>query len=395
MRILFGSWPGYGHLLPMVPLIRAAQQAGHEVVVSSGGDMSALIGQLGGTAHRSGVTLAESYDRMPDQTTISELPAEQQPGFAARHLFGAGAVDRARDVLELLQTWRPDLVVHDTLELGSPTAAGMHGIPHVTHGYGPMVPNTGYFAAAIGSAITDAGLRDPIPDVFAAPYLDICPPGLRGADPGPWTVIHPLRPSAGELDPDAAPLPDFSALPHPDTVYLTLGTIMNQAPAVFRAVIDGCLRWPVNLITTTGPGFDPARLGPLPAAVHTAPFIPQAAVLPHCRAVVSHAGAGTMLGALCHGLPQLCLPQGTDQPFNTAALLPTGAAVGLDPADISADAVAEALGRLLTEPSFRQAAGRLRAEIEQMPTAAAVLDVVLAATRGDPGPAGTAQRLAR
>jgi UDP:flavonoid glycosyltransferase YjiC (YdhE family) len=124
-------------------------------------------------------------------------------------------------------------------------------------------------------------------------------------------------------------------LPHPDTVYLTLGTIMNQAPAVFRAVIDGCLRWPVNLVVTTGPDFDAAQLGPLPPSVWTAPFLPQAAVLPHCRAVVSHAGAGTMLGALCYGLPQLCLPQGADQPFNTAALLPTGAALALQPNEIT------------------------------------------------------------
>ena len=381
MRVLFGSWPAYGHLLPMVPLIRAAQRAGHDVVVSSGADMSALIGRLGVAAHRSGVTLAESYARMPEHSTISELPAEEQPGFAARHLFGAGGVDRAHDVVELLRTWRPDLVVHDTLELGSPTAAAMHAIPHVTHGYGPMVPNTGYFAAAIGSAITAAGLPDPIPDVFAAPYLDICPPGLRGTEPNPWTATHPLRPSPGEVDPHAAVGLDFSALPHPDTVYLTLGTIMNQAPVLFRAVIDGCVRRPVNLVVTTGPGFDPALLGPLPPAVRTAPFLPQAAVLPHCRVVVSHAGAGTMLGALCHGLPQLCLPQGTDQPSNTAALLPTGGALALQPGEVTADAVAGALGRLLDEPSFRHAAGRLRAEINEMPPAAAVLDEVLT----DPG----------
>ena len=63
-----------------------------------------------------------------------------------------------------------------------------------------------------------------------------------------------------------------------------------------------------------------------------------------------------MLGALCHGLPQLCLPQGTDQPSNTAALLPTGAALALQPDEITAGAVAEALGRLLNEPSFRQVA---------------------------------------
>ena len=380
MRILFGSWPGYGHLLPMVPLIRAAQRGGHDVVVSSGADMSALIGRLGVAAHRSGVTLAESYDRMPDHATISELPAEQQPGFAARHLFGAGAVDRAHDLLDLLQRWRPDLIVHDTLELGSPTAAALHGIPHVTHGYGPMVPNTSYFAAAIAAAISEAGLPDPTPDIFAAPYLDICPPSLRGTEPNPWTTIHPLRPSPGEIEPPATVELDFSALPHPDTVYLTLGTIMNQTPKVFRAVIDGCVRWPVNLVVTTGPGFDPALLGPLPPAVRTAPFLPQAAVLPRCRAVVSHAGAGTMLGALCYGLPQLCLPQGTDQPSNTAALLPTGAALALQPDEITADAVAEALGRLLNEPSFREAANRLRAEIERMPPAAAVLHDLLVTT---------------
>jgi UDP:flavonoid glycosyltransferase YjiC (YdhE family) len=374
MRILFGSWPGYGHLLPMVPLIRAAQHGGHDVVVSSGGDMAELIGHLGATAHRSGVTLAESYARLPDYTTISELPPEQQAGFAARHLFGAGAVDRAHDVRDLLTTWRPDLVVHDTLELGSPTAAAMNGVPHVTHGYGPMVPHTTRFAAAIGSAITDAGLPDPVPAVFAAPYLDICPPGLRDTEPNPWTTIYPLQPSPGEVEQNATVPWEFSDLPHPDTVYLTLGTIMNQAAPVFRAVIEGCTRRPVNLIVTTGPGFDPAVLGPLPPAVLTAPFLPQAAVLPHCRAVVSHAGAGTMLGALCEGLPQLCLPQGTDQPFNTAALLPTGAALALQPNEITPDSVAEALGRLLEEPSFRQAANRLRAEIDQMPPAAAVLD---------------------
>jgi MGT family glycosyltransferase len=190
--------------------------------------------------------------------------------------------------------------------------------------------------------------------------------------------LHPLRPSPGEVEPNASAPTVFDGLPHEDTVYVTLGTIMNQAPEVFRTVIEGCLRHPVNVVLTTGPDFDSSQLGSLPPAVRTAAFLPQAAVLPRCRVVVSHAGAGTMLGALCHGLPQLCLPQGTDQPFNTAALLPTGAGLALQPQDLTADAIAERLGRLLYEPSFGQAAGRLRAEIEQMPTASVVLDELLA-----------------
>jgi hypothetical protein len=381
VRILFASWPGYGHLLPMVPLIRAAQRGGHDVVVSSGRDMSEVIARLGVAVHRSGITMAESYARMPGDTVISQMAPEEQSGFAARHLFGAGAVDRARDLLDLMETWRPDLVVHDTLELGSPAAAEANGTQHVTHGYGPMLPDNASLVAIVGSAIHAAGLSDPAPAVFAAPYLDIAPPALRMAGTGPWSMVRALRPSAGEVGADRSLSSKLSALPHADSVYVTLGTVMNQAPEVFRAVIEGCSRLLANVIVTTGPDFDATLLGPIRSDMFSAPFLPQADVLPHCAAVVSHAGAGTMLGALCHGLPQLCLPQSTDQPFNTAALMPTGAALALQPDQITPDAVTEALSRLLGEPAFRQAANQLRGEIDQMPDADTVLNDILSERR--------------
>ena len=88
-----------------------------------------------------------------------------------------------------------------------------------------------------------------------------------------------------------------------------------------------------------------------------------------------------MLGALCLGLPQLCLPRGTDQPFNTAALLPTGAALAVHPEEITPVAVTDAVSRLLYEPSFTQAAIRLRDEIEQMPTPAAALEQLVSTVR--------------
>ena len=85
-----------------------------------------------------------------------------------------------------------------------------------------------------------------------------------------------------------------------------------------------------------------------------------------------------MLGALCFGLPQLALPQGTDQPHNAAALVASGAGIALAPGEITPDTIAASLGRVLTEPGIRSHAEAIRAEIAGMPSADTVLGELIA-----------------
>jgi UDP:flavonoid glycosyltransferase YjiC (YdhE family) len=240
-----------------------------------------------------------------------------------------------------------------------------------------MVPENAALVAAVGAVVSEADVPDPALDAFGAPYLDVSPPGLARVTPEPWKDVRPIRPTPGETDPDPALGPEIAALPHDDTVYVTLGTVTNQAPAVFRAVLDGCARVGVNVVVTTGPGIEVSSLGIESPTVLARDYLAQASVLPHCRAVISHGGAGTLLGALCHGLPQLFLPQGTDQPLNAAALVPTGAALSLTPEGFDADTVADSLRTLLADPSFTSAAAAFRDEIETMPSAEQVLDSLL------------------
>jgi UDP:flavonoid glycosyltransferase YjiC (YdhE family) len=108
-------------------------------------------------------------------------------------------------------------------------------------------------------------------------------------------------------------------------------------------------------------------LGPQPDHVHVERWVHQPQVLEHAGVVVSHAGSGTFLGALALGLPQLCLPQAADQFINAGQGAAAGAALALGPAEASAGAIADALGRLLREESFAAAARRVAAEIEAMP----------------------------
>ena len=98
--------------------------------------------------------------------------------------------------------------------------------------------------------------------------------------------------------------------------------------------------------------------------------MPQAQVLPAMDLVVTHGGAGTMLVSFACGLPLLVLPQGADQYANAEGVVGAGAGLALTPAELSPGTVASRVGALLDDARYREAAGRIRAEIEAMPEAA-------------------------
>ena len=47
MRMLVSTTPGLGHLLPMLPLARAARDRGHEVVIAAGTSLAEVVAEAG------------------------------------------------------------------------------------------------------------------------------------------------------------------------------------------------------------------------------------------------------------------------------------------------------------------------------------------------------------
>jgi MGT family glycosyltransferase len=183
-----------------------------------------------------------------------------------------------------------------------------------------------------------------------------------------------LRPEA--VMPMKAPRPAvLDDLPYERTVYVTLGTTYNtRQPGVLESMVEALREEPVNVVATTGPGTGGGTFGPLPAHVRIESFVPQAALLPHVDAVLCHAGSGTVLGALAHGVPVACHPLAADQ-YETAACLTragTGAEVPED--SLSADAVREAVRRILDSPSYAEAARYVAAQMRTMPSPASMVD---------------------
>lgn len=210
-------------------------------------------------------------------------------------------------------------------------------------------------------------------DLFNATYLDIFPPGLSSGPPA-WPDTRPLR-SAGLAAPpfDTWDAGRVATLPHPQTVHLTLGTVFHGAPGVLEAALAGLRELPLNVVLTVGPQGDPERFSPLPPQVLVERYVPIDLLLPRCDLLVDHAGAGTLLAGLAHGLPQLLLPQGADQFTNAAACARAGAGLVLEPHELSPAAVTIAARRLLDEPAFAVAARALAAQIAAMPGVSEVL----------------------
>lgn len=375
MRILITSWPAYGHLYPMLPIARAAQHAGHEVVIATGPDLAPHVEQYGFVAWAVGPSSAEIVAARRAAHPVPETTSpEDGPRAAISALFIPGAAKRAVDLVPRAMQWEPDAVIHEVLELAGALAAARTGARHAVHGLGLMLPVLReILAPGFGQLCDQWQVPELAEGLYGATYLDICPSSLQPEGNRVWKRVQPLRPAVGEIV-EGELLPDaFSALPHADTVYLTLGTIFHEAPGVFDAALAGLRELPLNVVVTTGPHSDPARFGPQPSNVMIEPFIPQALLLAHCRLVVSHGGAGTMLGALSHGLPQLFLPLGADQFWNAEACRRVGAALALAPDTLSGDAVTAAVRRLIAEPAFTAAAQGVQAEIARMPTAADAL----------------------
>ena len=72
MRVLFTASPLVGHIFPMLPLMNAARDAGHEVVMATGAEMVPDVRRRGFTTWTVGPGIAEAIAELRQ---ASEPPA--------------------------------------------------------------------------------------------------------------------------------------------------------------------------------------------------------------------------------------------------------------------------------------------------------------------------------
>jgi len=364
VRLLFTFAGGEGHLQPMLPLARRAAAAGHTVTVTG-------ASSLGSAVRTAGLAFVPTGpDVRPQRRSLQPVDLDHEYRVVGEHFAGTVAAVRAADLLVLCEGLRPEVIVRDELDFGSAVAAERLGIAHAS----VIVIGAGSFVRAeritepLGRLRADHGLPADPAQAMLTRDLVLCPFPRSFRDPA-----DPLTPAAHHFrsEPDGRPesrsrlLDQLAGRP---TVYVTLGTIFNtESGDLFSRVLDGVRGLGVEVVVTVGRGLDPAELGPQPRHVHVERYVPQASLLPRCSAVVNHAGSGSVLGALAHGLPIVCIPLGADQPLNAARCTALGVGLELDALTLTPDDVFAASSAALNEARYRGSAERVQAEIAALP----------------------------
>jgi UDP:flavonoid glycosyltransferase YjiC (YdhE family) len=328
-----------------------------------------------------GPTLLAADERRP---LVALDRAAQRQSF--QHGFaGRTARARAARLVGVIRDWGPDLVVRDEGDFGAAVAAEASGVPHAA-----------VIVLAAGM-MTDAALLGPPLDALRVEHglaadpgclmlhrsltLVPVPPSFRHPDAPLPVTAHHIRPAVvdGRGDATAGASTGHRSDGPSDRpkVYVTLGTVFPQESGdLFTRILDGLSQLPVDVTVTVGAAVDPSELGRQPPHVRVERFVPLAEALASCTAVVSHAGSGTLLGALAFGLPSVLFPLGADQPYNADRAVDIGVARVLDAVTAQPGEVAAAVAEVLDHPAYREAAERVRAEILSLPGADHAADLL-------------------
>jgi UDP:flavonoid glycosyltransferase YjiC (YdhE family) len=387
MRALFTVHPGLGHLHPMVPLARALEVAGHEVLFATAPSFAPLVTALGLQAVGMGLDWRiDDVER--DFPEIGEREGPERSSWVMRHVFaGVDAQRLIPDALELAAQWRPDVIVRNVTSFGASIVAELLDIPDAvcSHGF----RNTAeFFRTACGDVLAERRAEyglDPDPDctlLHRYLYFEFAPSIYQFSGIAPMQTAHGIRPPIFDRSADETIPLWLAELPDQPTVYVTLGTVFNRVPDVFEALLEGLADEPVNVIATIGRNRHVADFGPQPENVHVARYIPQSLLFGACDAVVTSAGFNTVMTALDAGLPLVLVPLGADQPLHAARCVDLG--VGIEVGQpVQPEAVRDAVRTVLAEPSYRAAAQTLQAEIAALPPVERAVELLeqLAVTR--------------
>jgi MGT family glycosyltransferase len=409
LHVAFCIAPFSGHVNPSLALVSELAQRGHRVSYVTTDEFSEAVRGAGGRP-----VVLRIAGPPSDGQAASADPDRSMVGFdAAGHDFARSLGGQLRELKATLPVLisayaqgTPDVVVCDPMcWAGRALAArwGARPINSVT----TMIGKPRWSLGPVGASIDPA--NPALPKLLAATSAvlaryetGLTANHLLGADGGiPAIAFHPraFEAEGDQFGPDVhfvgpclprqrgapwqrgspggGPGDDLPWRPPGDgpVVLVSLGTVFNRNPALFRRCIDALAELRCHVVAALG-GMDASTLGPLPSNAQVHEYVPLPEVLRHADVFVSHAGMTSSMEALSFGVPIVALPQIPEQRLNADRVAELGLGICLEPAALTADGLRLAVTTLMHDVSIGSRLAWMRAEIERAPGALRAAQVI-------------------
>jgi MGT family glycosyltransferase len=354
-RTAFFNVPAHGHVNPSLPVVAELVRRGDEVTVFL---TEAFRTAVEATGARFEVYadypegLLEGIDGNPTRLAVRMLDAcrRMTPGLVA-----------------LLRDGGYQAVMFDSMAPWGYIAARMTGLPLVSSKgllaldmkillssglLGQLAP---FVLKNLGNLRTYQSQAKQLSKQFGVPL----PSFSEVLDmPGDLTVVYTSRqfqpmdhlfPDFCYIGPSLPDQPDdagfpFDQLTGAPLLYISLGTVNNDAVAFYRACFEAFGGGPWQVVLSAGSRVSLADLGEIPANFIVRPHVPQLAVLRRATLFVTHGGMNSVHEGLQFRVPLVVVPQTLEQSIVARQVVRLGAGV------------------LLSKPT----AARLRRAVEQV-----------------------------
>ena len=383
-RFLFVVPQFAGHVNPAVSVAMELAQRGHEVQWAAPRRIRPLLPED---------AVMHPFD--------DELVEELRTAFARRVGRGRGLANDFKcfweelvlplargtlgDVERAVEAFRPDALVVDQHALSGALVARRTGLRWATLAPTAFLTTDEVLAGLpmvgewLRSRLSDlqrsAGLEPaPTPDRSPDLLIGFSVPSLADPDvstPDHYRFVGPAlehRATLGNGHPDVP----WDELGEGARVLVSLGSVNTYRQyGFFQTVFAALPDLPVQAIVVA-----PAEVEAEPPdnVLLLRPYVNNLALLPHVEAMLCHGGHGTVYEALAHGLPVVAAPVTFDQPLVADELVASGAGIRIRSARTTPSELRRALSAVLGDPSYREAAARMREAFRRAGGAPAAAD---------------------
>ncbi|MBD8990417.1 MAG: glucosyltransferase [Clostridiales bacterium] len=388
--IVFFSIPAQGHVHPTLGVVRELTARGHRVVYYSYEGFREKIRAAGGE-----FVGCESLDPTMGLTRQAGARVGSDLALSTRVLVDTLlALDEP--VCREMERLRPDCIVGDSMAVWAKTAAQKLGIPYVcsmtTFAFNresaKIMPHS--LKDTLGMLLCMGKVTREIRRLQEAGYPVKSVLDLIGCDETVPTVVYTsqlFQPAAQSfpknfafVGPSLRPVETPVKKTGKTLIYISMGTVNNDMPALYRACIEAFQAMPYQVILSAGACAQVIKQGKLSENVFVQSAVDQIGVLEKTDIFLTHCGMNSASEGLYFGVPLLMLPQTSEQKGVARRVSQLGAGAllkGTSPGEIR-----RAAERLLRDPGYRKNAEKIGESFRASGGASAAADRIEAEIAG-------------